>query len=61
MASKKSYVSPELELFNVKAEERIAAAGCSLQPANWGPLGCVSEGWHTSEWWNLDPSTATSF
>lgn len=60
MANKKSYVSPELELFNVKAEERIAAAGCSLQPANWGPTGC-GEDWHMSEWWNLDPSTATSF
>lgn len=61
MANKKSYVSPEPELFNVKAEERIAAAGCTLQPANWGPHGCVGDGWHTSEWWNLDPSTATSF
>ena len=58
MANKKSYVSPELELFNVKAEEQIAAAGCTWVSMNFGEAsGCsITEGFFG----NFDGSIATS-
>lgn len=59
MANKKSYVSPELELFNVKAEERIAAAGCTWVSMNFGEVsGCsITEGFYG----NFNEGAATSF
>lgn len=59
MANKKSYVSPELELFNVKAEERIAAAGCTWVSMTFmGESGCsITEGFYR----NFNEGTATSF
>lgn len=39
MNARKTYVAPELELFEVRSEERFTASGCRYLKA-WDEIGC---------------------
>lgn len=50
MNARKTYVAPELELFEVRSEERFTSAGCKWVDAdnNWGD-SCTTGDWYLDE------------